>query len=585
MYISNVKISNYRNLRNIDVELAQTVTIIGSNNSGKSNLLKAITLPFLADEIAYVGKNLTWFDINNSAKNDYYQFLIDNKESILTDKVTLEDFKKQIPKIKIEVNIILKKKELYYVKELGYEISEGNISYGLYYEFAPANDLDFYKAIKGVLMSEEINSKTVNELKLNLLPIELYKYSIGVPNRGSISYDILKQFKYTSLMAERDEFSKSNEKLGSKSLVKILQAKLKDGDKIEVEKEYSRFFDTLKKITNIDSLINWQEYSELENASDFFQKINILPNMPAVSSIFNSVRLGYDSENLSMQGLGQRNLILLMVLINSLIEKDSDAVFNILTVEEPEAHLCINNIRLVASFIKAITSKNGDLQLFYSTHNTELIDKLKLKNVILMSGGNAYSIKSEFNDEEINYLSKNPNLDLFKLFYAKKCILVEGLTEELFIRSYLDSKKELNDIEVISFHKGFKRIIDLWLKINSGSSNRLGIVRDYDDEPAAKKEHEVYNKYPEVCVKTTRAYTLEPEIVNTNGNYEILKEKYGEKFGWNILSKEQLSDDWRKNKSYAMLEICKDLSSGYLENLELPQHIQKIIDFMITGKK
>lgn len=56
MYISNVKISNYRNLRNIDVELAQTVTIIGSNNSGKSNLLKAITLPFLADEIAYVGK-------------------------------------------------------------------------------------------------------------------------------------------------------------------------------------------------------------------------------------------------------------------------------------------------------------------------------------------------------------------------------------------------------------------------------------------------------------------------------------------------------------------------------------------------
>ena len=87
------------------------------------------------------------------------------------------------------MNIIPKKKELYYVKELGYEISEGNISYGLYYEFAPANDLDFYKAIKGVLMSEEINSKTVNELKLNLLPIELYKYSIGVPNRGSISYD------------------------------------------------------------------------------------------------------------------------------------------------------------------------------------------------------------------------------------------------------------------------------------------------------------------------------------------------------------------------------------------------------------
>lgn len=585
MYISNIKISNYRNLKRIDIELAQTVTIIGSNNSGKSNLLKAITLPFLADEIAFVGKNLTWFDINSSAKNNYYQFLIDNKESILTDKIALEDFEKQIPKIKIEVNITPKKEELYYVKELGYEISEGNISYGLYYEFAPVNVLEFYKTIKSVLMSEDVNSETVNDLKLNLLPIELYKYSIGVPGKGPVSYDILKQFKYTSLMAERDEFSKSNEKLGSKSLVKILQGKLKDSDKIEVEKEYSRFFDTLKKITNIDSLINWQEYSELENASDFFQKINILPNMPAISSIFNSVRLGYEGENLSMQGLGQRNLILLMVLINSLIEKDSDAAFNILTVEEPEAHLCINNIRLVASFIKAFTDKNNCLQLFYSTHDTELIDKLKLQNIVLMSEGNAYSIKSEFNDEEINYLSKNPNLDLFKLFYAKKCILVEGLTEELFIRAYLDSKKELNDIEVISFHKGYKRIIDLWLKINSNSSNRLGIVRDYDDQPKAKEEHHSYNDYDSVCVATTEKYTLEPEIVNTDENYDVLKEKYGEKFAWNVLSKEQLSDDWRKNKSYAMLEICKDLASGDLEKLKLPQHIQKIIDFLTTGEK
>ena len=414
MYISNVKISNYRNLRNIDVELAQTVTIIGSNNSGKSNLLKAITLPFLADEIAYVGKNLTWFDINNSAKNDYYQFLIDNKESILTDKVTLEDFKKQIPKIKIEVNIIPKKKELYYVKELGYEISEGNISYGLYYEFAPANDLDFYKAIKGVLMSEEINSKTVNELKLNLLPIELYKYSIGVPNRGSISYDILKQFKYTSLMAERDEFSKSNEKLGSKSLVKILQAKLKDGDKIEVEKEYSRFFDTLKKITNIDSLINWQEYSELENASDFFQKINILPNMPAVSSIFNSVRLGYDSENLSMQGLGQRNLILLMVLINSLIEKDSDAVFNILTVEEPEAHLYPSLQSKVVEFISYFANINNS-SILITTHSPYILTSVNT----LYCAGKVIEKNSTYSKKVYDIIDSNCEIDPQKVTALK----------------------------------------------------------------------------------------------------------------------------------------------------------------------
>ena len=54
MKITHVKVCNYRNLRNIDIGLAETVAIIGENNSGKSNFLKAITLPFLTDDKAQV---------------------------------------------------------------------------------------------------------------------------------------------------------------------------------------------------------------------------------------------------------------------------------------------------------------------------------------------------------------------------------------------------------------------------------------------------------------------------------------------------------------------------------------------------
>ena len=52
--ITHVKIRNYRNLRDIDIGLAETVAIIGENNSGKSNFLKAITLPFLTDDNTYI---------------------------------------------------------------------------------------------------------------------------------------------------------------------------------------------------------------------------------------------------------------------------------------------------------------------------------------------------------------------------------------------------------------------------------------------------------------------------------------------------------------------------------------------------
>ena len=135
-----------------------------------------------------------------------------------------------------------------------------------------------------------------------------------------------------------------------------------------------------------------------------------------MQSILNSVRLGYSEEELSMQGLGHRNLVLLFVLINSLIGKNSDTALNVLTIEEPEAHLCINNTRLMVSFLKAFTDKNKTVQLFYSTHSTEFINKMNLKNVVVLHKGKAFSFVDELEDEDIAYLAKNPNLDLFKLF-------------------------------------------------------------------------------------------------------------------------------------------------------------------------
>ena len=113
---------------------------------------------------------------------------------------------------------------------------------------------------------------------------------------------------------------------------------------------------------------------------------------------------------------------------------------------------------------------------------------MDLKNVVIVHEGNAFSLLQELEEEERDYLTKNPNLDLFKLFFSKKCILFEGISEEMLIRSYLDSKNELSDIELISFHKGYTKIIEIWKKVNSGTSNKLGIIRDYDYQEKAKKK-------------------------------------------------------------------------------------------------
>ena len=100
----------------------------------------------------------------------------------------------------------------------------------------------------------------------------------------------------------------------------------------------------------------------------------------------------------------------------------------------------------MSSFLKVFASKNKSAQLFYSTHSTELINKMDLKNVVIVHEGNAFSLLQELEEEERDYLTKNPNLDLFKLFFSKKCILFEGISEEMLIRSYLDQDID-GDIE------------------------------------------------------------------------------------------------------------------------------------------
>lgn len=56
MKISRLIVKNYRNLRDIDICLGESVILIGENNSGKSNLLRAVTLPFLTDEFNFFWK-------------------------------------------------------------------------------------------------------------------------------------------------------------------------------------------------------------------------------------------------------------------------------------------------------------------------------------------------------------------------------------------------------------------------------------------------------------------------------------------------------------------------------------------------
>ena len=571
MRISRVRIENYRNLRHVDVELGNIVALIGENNSGKSNFLRALSIPLSSGDTS-VSKRLSWFDINKEVKKQYYDFLKANRTSIIDGSLTVDAFLPQIPAVTIQMDIMPEATEHYDVKDI--LVDEDNWLGGILYQFFIKKPVELLNRVRSILISE---AEDYN-VQMSLLPMELYDYSITVPRKGNrIPYEILSRYRTVELPAERDNFASNADRLASKALSDLLQKRLTSDSQEKIEKAYREFFDTVRTEGKLDTVLNWQQYSDIQNAQDFFKQISILPNMPQMSSILGSIRLGYEEESMFAQGLGHRNLILLTVLLNSYLNKEHDISFRLMTIEEPEAHLCISNVLLMTRLINIFSQKNKYTQIVYSTHNVEFVNKIGLEKVIVLHNGEAFSLKTELTDTERDYLVANPNTDIFKLLYSKRAIIMEGITEELLIKSYLQIRTDLNDIKVLTFHKGFTKIIDIWNKVNTRSGNKLGVVRDYDDEPKAKRDHEkCQSDY--VIVRTTKGYTLETDI--TNYNYDLLKSKYGEIYGWSNMTADQLQNDWRKKKSDVMLRICHDLINGELDGFTMPPHIQQIIDFM-----
>lgn len=582
MKVVGIRVNNYRNLKHVNVRLDNLVALVGENNSGKSNLLRAMALPFAVDDND-MGKRLSWNDINRDAKADYYSFIQSHKEEILSDSVDFAAFQAAVPTVSVTVDLHGKDIEGYDLKDLlvlDDESDENVFVPRIQYRWFVKNPCDLLKLVKSLVADVD----DISDIKMSLLPMSEYGWEITSPDPSGnrkVPYEVLSKFRYFSLPAERDGFAARSDKLGSKSLVHLLQNKVSPSGQMQIEQGYDTFLKTIRGAADLDGVINWQEHSENPRAKQFFDSISVLPNMPPMSSILSSIRLGYDDESLSFQGLGNRNLILMAVMLNAYLCAPDDVSLRVVAVEEPEAHLCLNNTLLMASLFKAFGEKDLHTQLVYSTHDTEFVNKVGLDKVVVLHDGEAHSLAEQLDPKDMDYLANNPNTDIFKLLFSHRLILVEGITEELLIKSYLQSSRELNDIKVLSFHKGYRDIIRIWKVINSGNGNKLAIIRDYDNQPNAQRKHEKMAD-EQVCVKTTTGYTLETDIVATGKNHKLLVDRYGAEYGWDNMDEDELQKDWRDNrKTDVMLRLCHDLVSGELNGFIMPKHIREALDFLL----
>lgn len=573
MYIKEVTIKNFRNFKNIKIPLNRFTILIGENDIGKSNLIKAIRLVLNNNTFEYSSRTLGITDFNNKKMQEFKLTINEKKEEV---KKAIEDNDEKyinnlIPIIEIELTFV-EAKDFYQKALLSDWLDEDKEGecYKVKYVYEPKDKIKFLKEILEI-------SELGNEY---MIPLDKYEYKIISTNNGKgIRFDKFQNFNISYIGAERDNFSE-NEKQNSYRLISsLLEKNLETKDKYQANKAYDEFFDKLKELKSFRKVFERFDNSDFDNWRDIIEKLELGPNTPNLKSIFSNINMVYGDEFLYQKGLGKRNLLLIILLFTNYII--TDRKFNFLVVEEPEAHMCINNLNIAIDFISKSAEKieeNSFNQILITTHNYNIINKLKFENVVLLKETEAINF-SEYK-EESKYLAKRPNFDILKILLAKRVILVEGTTEEMLINTYLQkNEKDLNMTEVIVTGKGFKRFLDIWKLINSNTDKKIGIVRDYDNQLNAKEEHEEYDDDKNIFVRTTEKYTLEDDLVNQGNNKEELEKIFKDELG-----KVEITEYLKSNKAEAMYKICNEILDNNA-NIELPKHIKEIIDKVCVKAK
>lgn len=559
MYIKKVTINNYRSFRSFEAELQKLTVVIGENDTGKTNFFTALSLPLSGNQIDFNQKRLSISDINKDAVIDFLTSVINNDADPL----------QKIPKVSVTVEFADPKDGYETALLAKWLVSEGDKeTYKIRYEFKPKDESDLLDVVKKTLAG-----KTINDINWFILPIELYDYQIVSVNNGkTIAYSDLKNVSIHSINAERDDFSESNTMKSNSIFTKLLMNTLDDDDKGQINTAYSEFFSAIEETETFEKIIGTNP--DFENYDSIIKQLECTPNLPNLKNILSNITLKYGNEFLYQKGLGRRNLIYILILFA--YYKSCGDTFNLCCIEEPEAHLSVNNLRLVRDFIEKSSSNSGSLvQTIISTHSPSIINKLKISNVLAFTGDKAISL-SNTPAKLVDYLRKRPNFDILKLLFADKVILVEGPTEEMLISTYLSKQAALNEIDIIAIgQRGYATFLDIWLALNKHNQRKkIGIIRDYDNSEAAKAKHDAYDAaHKNVTVRTTTNYTLEIDLVETEGNLALLNGLFSMTGDVKAVSEHMIN-----GKTARMLDVCDAIVND--ENpldIKLPAHIAEVI--------
>lgn len=611
MYISSISIKNYRNYGQepFTMELKKFTTIIGENNIGKSNLLESIGLILSQDITMFKKRMLQVDDINYKTREKFKKQILD--ENISSDQV-------EFPEVKVELTFEgMNQKQKSVVGDWFCDKSMKKAK--LTYLFRPRIAfnrkswvLEQRESIKELTNKEETENP-VNTLNLIEFPLKQYEYILYGGNIVSNKCDpyFLRMLKLEVLDALRDAKRELIANGDHKLLYKILNQNNEAYtdikgvlNSLEEKIIHNEQLHTIK--TTLEGLMNKLSLQEIDGSNNADFKFS----SPETSEIIKKLSLIYGKNPISIErnGLGRNNILYISLILSHLADSEdtNDIYFRLVGIEEPEAHLHPHLQKHLSKNIESINQERDDLQIIITSHSTHISsalnldnlsvlynDRNKLKNHYVMSG---FNDKKEGRDHK-RYLSKYLDATNSSMFYSRKLILVEGISEQILIPHFfrIEKNKTLERIgcNLINVNGvAFKHFLEI---IKNGYFIKCAVLTDSDagkrTENRAPRLKEIYEG--ETIKVEINSDTFEKEIISANTTGEgkgILLDTL-------ISTRPKKGEDYKKslgekpieaNEFFSMIEDYKaefafnltETLSKQMEGFSIPKYIEDAFDFV-----
>lgn len=628
MHLSKLKINNFRNFNKLEIELHEGLNVVvGPNNVGKSNLSEVIN---------YLNK-----DPNSSATIDDF-----NKYVILNN---IEKIKTEPPCIEIEYTI-----EHY----LNFDDEDS--------AFSKLSNILVFDPSTGNVESNENNSKAHLIAKTKLKYIYDYKeidiYIKEMKNATDFKgvYEVLCKLqghfkwnfynvttnevldkKFINNIFEIDEISatRTTEKITEHSK-KYVNEKIKD-KKIEtfsIKQDITKVIQ--EKLVDVKEEIN-RDIDEDQNQIGITNgKNKFVSNFVFDGELSDFFKYELEDDAfgfplpLNYNGLGYNNLI----YMRNLLKQKRNNDYNIILIEEPEAHLHPNMQYKLLGYIENLQEQESDdvkikNQIFVTTHSPNITATLSTNNIVLLvinrddviPTNKAIHLSKNFKFDCVKSLFEDPGedeeertqlllqaeahlskfLDVTRsdILFSEKIILVEGIAEKLLIPQYFENliKEHISIIELggINFNyflplafNTYKKILcitdkDVDIITEEENGLELNIERYNEQSGRIDKMFSLLSNQVKVCQQSKYGSTFEKEIFieNYEDGFETLMLMVLKENIFSELVKHKSLNYWHENYAAYVTngnqkKFLKDMIIKYKELYDNNEDNKELIEKM-----